>query len=673
MLSEAVKELKAAGAILKVSEQITPMGCLLARLPVDIPIGKIIILGCIFEEILPVALTLAASYCTQGLFVRKGSGPEMTPEELADRHRYDSVHGDCFTAVNVFTEWVKRKSRREDTRRWCRKHWIEEQRLYEMVKLRRQFTDMLQDSGVVSKENGRTKQESARRERHFLTTMRKDRDANAGRRVLRTDDALGEEEEEVESFDMRHIQLLLSTDIDQYKRSIDTKLSHRHLNVIRTILCCALYPNFALTDEGNSNRMSTEFLYNTRYRQFTSMHPSNAFYGSEDAVSHKNVICYQKLLETKTVYLVNCFAAPLISSLLLCAKSIDTCKTLKRLLIDGWVLLVFDKADVCEKVLMTVCELRAMIDRAVQNLLRVKFALSANAPQSTELHAPLDASVPACLHQIRALQHSDEGSCALLHDRLGPFLDASIPCQARYLKHNEVIKLLISRDAVLNHEEVVNDVELVHTLKSGARVTDFLMYGSVRDDHGGEGDSLAANHSSTSRHMKTYYKCPRCGMSAMLNSEEVNVHLRECGSDCHSGPDGEQRDVKTAAPQPVSALRSPAVAKTPAAAGPKVKLFGNPIGTERADAKIRESVSNSKSPGCAEGNHSGLQTAERSDLNNVESAVGSTSRGAAGAAGRDPASQSAQSTRVRYACPECQQSFLFTKAEILRHKSSHDV
>jgi len=59
---------------------------------------------------------------------------------------FDSDEGDTFTLLNLFSQWLKIKAKRkESSRMWCRRHGVEEQRLYEMVKLKSQFQDILED------------------------------------------------------------------------------------------------------------------------------------------------------------------------------------------------------------------------------------------------------------------------------------------------------------------------------------------------------------------------------------------------------------------------------------------------------------------------------------------------------------------------------------------------
>lgn len=55
---------------LTVSEKLTSMGKMLARLPVDIPLGKMLIMGSLFHQIQPV-LSLAAALSVQTPFTNR--------------------------------------------------------------------------------------------------------------------------------------------------------------------------------------------------------------------------------------------------------------------------------------------------------------------------------------------------------------------------------------------------------------------------------------------------------------------------------------------------------------------------------------------------------------------------------------------------------------------------
>lgn len=52
--------------------------------------------------------------------------------------------------MNAYDEWLRVKAgRKESSRRWCKRHGLQEQRLYEITKLRRQFEDLLGNAGLI--------------------------------------------------------------------------------------------------------------------------------------------------------------------------------------------------------------------------------------------------------------------------------------------------------------------------------------------------------------------------------------------------------------------------------------------------------------------------------------------------------------------------------------------
>lgn len=57
----------------------------------------------------------------------------------------ESDHGDPIILLNAFKQWLELKSNGQNTntRQWCKRRGFEEQRFYEMTKLRRQFKDLL--------------------------------------------------------------------------------------------------------------------------------------------------------------------------------------------------------------------------------------------------------------------------------------------------------------------------------------------------------------------------------------------------------------------------------------------------------------------------------------------------------------------------------------------------
>jgi hypothetical protein len=89
----------------------------------------------------------------------------------------ESPHGDPFGLLNMFREWIHiKRSRREASHKWCRRHGLAEQRLYEMAKLKKQFEDIL----AAGRRGGRAVAEGDAREADEQLERRGESDAGGG-------------------------------------------------------------------------------------------------------------------------------------------------------------------------------------------------------------------------------------------------------------------------------------------------------------------------------------------------------------------------------------------------------------------------------------------------------------------------------------------------------------
>uniref|UniRef100_A0A452H9F0 Uncharacterized protein n=1 Tax=Gopherus agassizii TaxID=38772 RepID=A0A452H9F0_9SAUR len=160
-LEMAVRYLREQGA-LDEAESLTPIGSLLAQLPVDVVIGKMLVLGALFGLAGPV-LTVAAALSVQSPFLRP---VRANPDCATARRPLESPHGDPLTLLNTFNEWVQVKSEwAGGSRKWCRRRGLEEHRLYEAANLRRQFQELLRDHGLLEAVQG-PRDSYARQSRH---------------------------------------------------------------------------------------------------------------------------------------------------------------------------------------------------------------------------------------------------------------------------------------------------------------------------------------------------------------------------------------------------------------------------------------------------------------------------------------------------------------------------
>ena len=94
--------LKQQGALTG-DENLTPVGRMLAQLPVDVVIGKMLLIGSVFHVIEPV-MVIAAALSVQSPFTRR---LDHDPDVSAQRQPLESDHGDPFTLLNAFDEWLQ--------------------------------------------------------------------------------------------------------------------------------------------------------------------------------------------------------------------------------------------------------------------------------------------------------------------------------------------------------------------------------------------------------------------------------------------------------------------------------------------------------------------------------------------------------------------------------------
>lgn len=94
--------LKQQGAITE-DETLTPIGQMLARLPVDVVIGKMLVMGSLFHLTEPVMI-IAAGLSVQSPFTRR---LDHDPDVTSRREELESDHGDPFTLLNAYDEWLQ--------------------------------------------------------------------------------------------------------------------------------------------------------------------------------------------------------------------------------------------------------------------------------------------------------------------------------------------------------------------------------------------------------------------------------------------------------------------------------------------------------------------------------------------------------------------------------------
>ncbi|TYZ59672.1 hypothetical protein PybrP1_011333 [[Pythium] brassicae (nom. inval.)] len=151
---DALLELFEIGALERAHETLTTLGRHLARLPVDVKVGKLLLLGALFDVFDPVA-TSAAVLETRSPFVAPyGHQSEMQ----AARRRFAVAQSDLLTDVNAYEAWRAQfppgssnsnggSSRAE--REFCRQHFLSHRALLEITKLKQQFHGLVAQAGYL--------------------------------------------------------------------------------------------------------------------------------------------------------------------------------------------------------------------------------------------------------------------------------------------------------------------------------------------------------------------------------------------------------------------------------------------------------------------------------------------------------------------------------------------
>ncbi|KAH0563453.1 hypothetical protein GP486_001971 [Trichoglossum hirsutum] len=133
------------------AEELTPLGRQLAKLPLDVHLGKLILLGGIFQ-CLDLTLTLAAILSSKSPF----SAP-MTARHQANlaRMAFRQGESDLLTAWKAYSAWRRVCSTQGESEfQFCRKNYLSPQALSNIEDLKQQLLVTVIDSGFLELTEG---------------------------------------------------------------------------------------------------------------------------------------------------------------------------------------------------------------------------------------------------------------------------------------------------------------------------------------------------------------------------------------------------------------------------------------------------------------------------------------------------------------------------------------
>ncbi|CAF2507968.1 unnamed protein product [Rotaria sp. Silwood2] len=140
-IEHAEKFLCDIGALVFETNQLTPIGKIVAHLPLNPQIGKLLIMGYLFSCFDPI-LTIASILSYRDPFVT----PIDKIQEINEiRRRFaDNTMSDHLMLVNIYQEWKRQRNYR-DKNRFCFEHFLNSNHMKMIDKVRNQLKHLIQD------------------------------------------------------------------------------------------------------------------------------------------------------------------------------------------------------------------------------------------------------------------------------------------------------------------------------------------------------------------------------------------------------------------------------------------------------------------------------------------------------------------------------------------------
>jgi len=127
-------------------EQITPLGSHLAKLPVHVRLGKMLIFGALFK-VLDKVLTIVASLTAKSVF---STNIEHAQQASVAHKTFLHHSSDFLTICNVWEAYTSAlEISASNARKFCTKHYLNRTAFVEISDMRRQFFDLLQSIGFI--------------------------------------------------------------------------------------------------------------------------------------------------------------------------------------------------------------------------------------------------------------------------------------------------------------------------------------------------------------------------------------------------------------------------------------------------------------------------------------------------------------------------------------------
>ncbi|KAG6846023.1 hypothetical protein H0H87_011071 [Tephrocybe sp. NHM501043] len=253
------------------SEEITPMGRLLSKLPTDVHLGKFLLTATLFRCLDP-ALTIAAAL--------NSKSPFLSPfgfEQEADRAKqgFKSANpakdnSDFLTIHNAFASWRRASANPSFVRKFCRMNYLSHQNLQQIEELRQQFLGYLIDSSFIQVDKA------------FVRELSR---ARYGRNKTRF--------------------VAVPPELD---------INSSNVSLINAALTAGLFPKILTIDTANGQMRTIT------NNQHASFHPSSINFGKKPKDFGANHLAYFTLMHSKRLYAWETGPIDDMAMLLLCGE-----------------------------------------------------------------------------------------------------------------------------------------------------------------------------------------------------------------------------------------------------------------------------------------------------------------------------------------------------------------
>ncbi|XP_049617276.1 putative ATP-dependent RNA helicase DHX57 [Syngnathus scovelli] len=328
-LEAAERRLQDLGA-LTAEEKLTPLGYHLARLPVDVRVGKLMLFGAIFRCLDP-ALTIAASLAFKSPFVSPwGKQEEANLKKLA----FAVARSDHLALLQAYKGWYSaKKATKASGHGYCQENFLSRRVLQEIACVKRQFAELLSDIGFIK-----------------------------------------------EGLRSRDIERLSSKGSDGVLEATgpEANLNAENMDLMSAMLCAALYPNvvqvkapqdvYKMSVKGAVKMHPNELHFLTKNDGCVHVHPSSVNYSFRRYDSP--YLVYLEKVKTSRVFIRDCSMVSVYALVLFGGGEINVDMRKGQFVIsldDGWIRFAADSHQVAELIKELRLELDRLLEDKIQN------------------------------------------------------------------------------------------------------------------------------------------------------------------------------------------------------------------------------------------------------------------------------------------------------------------